>query len=443
MKLFGFFKKEEKGTFRITEPDRLWVDDNFRWLIKVFGYPYRESEQILLSENYFPNTFTSDKVLIENIFKDLSSLLQISEDKVSFELVKDIRDSYSMPYAIEGKPFETELKIEEGKYKIYIANSLQNYPKRLIYNLVYEYISIRLTDNKLQFDTGNDTGLFVYLAGIYFGFGILLSQNLKDTGREDDGSWETKWSYISEMPTEVMAYALATYSKLIDQCPPNWKNGLPLDLKNQYEKAIQYLTDNPSELYNRKELEANELFKKANDQYLKNEFKEAIIHLQKILLLTNDDMMMADVYNNLGYYHLRLKNYEQSVENFKKSIQILPDYGCANDNLGYTLIQLGKLEDGKEWLEKAMETKTNDIAYTYRNWALYYQARGELSKAEDFFKKSFDSITGSVDFLEYHYAVFLIQIGKKDDGLEFLKRAIEKGEYEAIEKMNEIKEKQP
>jgi hypothetical protein len=92
------------------------------------------------------------------------------------------------------------LETEEGKYKIQIANSLQKHPKGRIYSLVYEFIRIQLTDSKLQFDTGDDTDLCIYLAGIYFGFGVLLSQNLKDTGRIDDGFWETKWNCISDTP---------------------------------------------------------------------------------------------------------------------------------------------------------------------------------------------------------------------------------------------------
>jgi tetratricopeptide (TPR) repeat protein len=439
MKLFGLFGNEKNDTFRITEPDRLWVENNFRWLIEVFGYPYRESEQILLSENYFPQTFKSDKVLIENIIKDLCSLLQVNEEKVTFEVVNDIRDAYGVPYEIEGKPFETALETDKGEYKIHIANSLQKHPKRLIYSLVYEFIRIKLTDNKLQFDNGDDTDLFIYLAGIYFGFGVLLSKNLRDIGIVNDGFWETKWNYISEMPYEVMAFALATYSKLIEQDSPKWNHELPSDLRGLFEKAVKYLNNNPSELYNKKELDANELFKTAYDQYLNNEFEGAIINLQKILFLTNDDLLKADVYNNLGYYSLRLKNYEQAVSYFKSAINIIPDYGYANDNLGYALIQLGRLEEGKEFLGKALETENNDIAYTHRNFALYYQATGQVNKAQNYFEKSFDSITGSVDLLEYHYADFLIKNGETEKGLEFLKIAVEKGEPEAIEKMNEIK----
>lgn len=439
MKLFGFNKKKENDDFRITEPDRLWVEDNFSWLIKVYGYPYQESEQILFSENYFPKTFKADKILFENIIKDLCQLLQIQESKVTFEVIYDIRDSNELPYEIEGKIFETDFETVEEKYKIYIANNLHKHPKRLIYSLVYELIRIKLTDNKLQFDSGDDTDLFIYLAGIFFGFGVLLSQNLKDTARVEDGFWETKWNYISDMPYEIMAYGLATYSKLIEQDKPKWKDSLPGELKGQFEKAIKYLDKNPSPLYDKEELKANELFKTAYEQYQKNEFEKAISNLQKILFLTKDDVMKADVFNNLGYYNLRLKNYKQSVQYFKKSIQILPDYGYANDNLGYALILLGNLEDGKEWLNKALETENNDVAYTYRNIALYYQAKGDLNLAEDFFNKAFESITDSVDLLEYYYADFLFQIGKRDKGLEYLKKAVIKGEPEAIKKMNEMK----
>lgn len=85
--------------------------------------------------------------------------------------------------------------------------------------------------------------------------------------------------------------------------------------------------------------------------------------------------MKADVYNNLGYYSIRLKNYEQSVSYFKSSINIMPDYGYANDNLGYALIQLGKLEEGKEFLEKAMfdnETIANSVKKSFSSLFMFF-----------------------------------------------------------------------
>ncbi|HEY3404738.1 MAG TPA: tetratricopeptide repeat protein, partial [Ohtaekwangia sp.] len=424
--------------------DRLWVEDNFRWLISVFGYPYRHDEQMLVSAKHFPNTFRSDKVVIENTIRDLCNLLQIPEGIVTFETITDIRDAQGVPYELEGKPFETDLVVVNGNYKIVIANSLRSHPKRLFYDIIYEFIRIKLHHSNVPFDsgtgddTGNDTALFIYLAGIYFGFGVLLSQNLKDTGVVNDGFWETKWSYISDMPDEVMAFGLATYATLIEQDGSAWIDSLPRGLKTQFEKAMAYLREHPSPLYDRNELEATALFRKSDDQYAKNEFEEAVSSLQRVLFLTKDESVRTNVFNNLGYYNLRLKNYTQSVSYFRNAIQLLPEYGYANDNLGYALIQLVQLEEGKEWLDKALRTGNNDIAYTYRNLALYHQAKGELDDAENYFTKAFAAETVPVDLLEYHYAEFLFQKGEQKKGLLYLHKAVEKGEPEAVEKMKTI-----
>lgn len=438
MKLFNFFKNKENTTFQLTDQDLIWVEENFAWLIDVFGYPYRESDQFFITKRYFPATFNGDVVLIENIIKDLSHLFQIQEKKISVELIKDLRDTNGVPYVIDGIPFESTLEIVEKGYKIYVPNSLINHPTRLIYSLIHEFIKIKLTDNKLHYDTGKETDLFIYLAGVYFGFGVILYQNLNETVRETDGVWETKWNYSSQMPMEVMAFALATFSKLIEQDSPLWKDNLTKELKKQFTLAINYLTINPSTLYNKKELKAKDLFIRAYDLYIQNEFEKAISNLQLILTLTNDERLKAEVYNNLGYFNLRLKNYKEGVSYFKNSIQILPNYAYALDNLGYALVQLGELAEGKKYLDQALVTDNNDEAYTYRNLALYYQYSGDANQAENYFKKSFGTRSNPVDLLELHYAEFLIQIGKTKEGLEFLKEAVDKGEPEAIEKWKEI-----
>lgn len=160
--------------------------------------------------------------------------------------------------------------------------------------------------------------------------------------------------------------------------------------------------------------------------------------MRKILFVTDDVVLTVDILNNLGYYNLRLKNYQQSIAYFEDAIQRIPDYGFACDNWGYIHIQLGNLQEGKKWLDKALQTKNNHIRYSYRNLALYYQAHGDFHLAEDFFKKALDSISDSVDLLEYHYADYLIQQGRNDEGMAYLKKAVDKGEPEAIHKINEI-----
>lgn len=434
MRLFGFHNKGKHPKIRITEADRNWIEENFSWLIQVFGYPTRYRDQILITHKYFPKTFSSEELNIQYVIDDLCNLTGVDSNLISFELHSDLRDVYGLPYEIEGKPFETETELTENNYKIHIAKSLSNHPNRLIYGLIYEFIKIRLIESNLEFDTGEDTGLFIFIAGIYFGFGIPLSQNLTDRGRQDDGFWETKWNFISEMPNEVMAFGLATYAMLLDQDNPEWKNELPQELRHLFEGAIVVLQDSPLTISNKAELDASDLFQQADQEYIKGDYESAISILQKILFLTEDELLRADVLNNIGYYQIRKGEIDKSISNFQKAIQIDSNYGYAYDNLGYALILTGQIEEGKDQLEKAFRTENNDDAYTYRNFGLYYKAKNELEKSEDNFRLAFNSQTTPVDLLEYHYADLLFELGRTEEAMKYLKKAVRKGEPEAIKK---------
>ncbi len=409
----------------------------------MFGIPDAKNEQIVISPDYFPQTFSKSKIEIPDIIQDLSTLSGIEGVKIQIETHTDLRDSHGMPYAIDGKEFESVTEaLADGTYKIHLANSITTNPNRLIYSLIYEFIDIRLRENYLNFDTGEDTSLFLFIAGIYFGFGIPLAQNLTDIGRADDGFWETKWNRISEMPNELMAFGLATYSNLTSNQNPEWKNELPQDLQSQFDAALEFIQKSPSRVLGKKELDAIDLSHQADVEYENGNFEVAISHLQKILFITEDELMKADTYNNIGYFQTRLGEYDKSIKSFRKAIQLDPDSGFAFDNLGYALIRIGELDDGKRQLDKAMNSENNDWAYTYRNLALYYFAKNEVDKAESNFKLAFDHIGRPVDYLDFHYAEFLIKTGKKREGLVYLEKAVQNGEHEAIKRKEEIMKEQ-
>ncbi|HYC85712.1 MAG TPA: tetratricopeptide repeat protein [Chryseosolibacter sp.] len=438
MKIFGI-NLSPGGDFKITDEDKLWVEENFRWLKQVFGYPNRMEEQVLFSANFFPLTFAAQTVKAENVISDLCNLFGISRDHVKYVIRTDLRDSNDIPYQIEGKLFEAETDLKKGQYTIFIANSSLTHPQRLIYSLIYEFIRIRLTESEVEYDVGgDDTGLFIYLAGIYYGFGVILAQNLLYSGRSSDGMWEIKWNYGSEMPEPVMAFSLATYAHLRGESDPPWKNEFKGDFRKLLEGALTYLQANPNDLYNDSEVKANDLFNEANEQFERHEFDEAIATLQKILFLTDDPHLKADVYNNMGYYYMRKNDYSQAISNFHKALALGPEYGFANDNLGYALIMTGELEEGKSYLDKAMATANNDPAYTFRNFALYHQRRKELDRAEEFFQKAFDEKT-PVDLLEYHYGEFLLERGETQRAIQFFRKSAEKQEEEGIRRVNQLK----
>ena len=435
MKLFNINKKKSK--FFITDPDREWVENNFKWLIDCYGYPTK-SEYVVINERFFPKSLNSDQLTIENLVDDLAILLGLDVTKITFELMEDIRDTHGIPYEINGQSFETETAISDSASKIYIAKSLTKHPNRLVSSLIYEFIKIKLSNDKLAYDTGEDTGLFIYLAGIYFGFGVIISHNLVSSGRSSDGFWETKWSYVSEIPQQVMAYSLALHLSLTEDEEYNWENHLSKDFRKLLASAIKYLSDNPSSLISQSERESNSLFKKAYQEYERNDFDLAIETLQKILFLTDDNFLKADVYNNIGYFQTRKGEFEKSILNFHKALEFDPEYGYALNNLGYAYIKTGKLDEGKSLLEQALLTDYADQAYGYRNLALYYQAKGNHEQTEANFKLAFDSVNDPVDLLEFYYAEYLLEQDKIDEGKEFLEKAIAKNEPEAIIRMKEL-----
>jgi tetratricopeptide (TPR) repeat protein len=428
------------NNFKITPDDKNWVEENFRWLKEVFGYPNKLEELVLITPKFFPLTFSLEAASIENVITDLCKLFDISRNAVKYEILTDLRDYNNIPYEIEGKPFECETELKKGAYTIFVANSLLKNRERLIYSLIYEFIRIRLTESELEFDVGgDDTPLFIYLAGIYYGFGIILAQNLLHAGRSSDGMWEIKWNYVSEMPQQVMAYSLATYSNLRGEHDPLWKNEFTGDFKKMLENALEYLRANPTDLYDELEVKSNDLFNQANDHFEKREFDEAIATLQKILFLTNDTHLKADVYNNMGYYYMLAKDYQKGISNFRKALVLGPEYGFANDNLGYALILTGELEEAVLYLDKAMKTGNNDPAYTFRNFALYHQHKGQHELAEEFFQKSFSENT-PVDLLEYHYGEFLLEQGNIDKAKIFFMMSAEKKEEAGTRMLQQLEE---
>jgi Tfp pilus assembly protein PilF len=434
MRILGFDLSSSNAKFKITDTDKRWVEENFKWLIQIYGYPNKMEEPVLVNEQSFPTVFAGRTVTINNIIIDLCLLFGLSRDIITFEIHTDIRD-FNIPYEMGAAVSECETELKKGAHKLLITNNVQENPALLLHSLIVEFIRIRLTESEVEFDAGgDDTDLFLYLAGIYFGFGVLLAQNLFHAGRSSNGGWEIKWNYGSPMPETVMAFSLATYANISGDNNPKWKDEFNTDFRKLFERAVEFIHANPNDLYKENEVKSNDLFNLSNEQIDSCDYEGAVSTLQKILFLTDDYTLKADVYNNIGYYSMRTKNYQQGISNFRKALALGPEYGFANDNLGYALIMTGELEEGLLYLQKAMQTGNNDPAYTHRNMALYYQRKKQFDLAEDSFQKAFAKNT-PVDLLEYHYGEFLLELGQPDKAETFFMKSAEKKEEEGIGKL--------
>lgn len=414
MGLFEIFKKKETRSDlnRITTTDRAWIEDSFRMLIQVFGYPFRDNKQIQFTEDNFPKTFAKQQIDTQVVLEDLCKLMSLDKNKITVEIHTDLRDIPETPYEFQDQPFESDLEKIESGYCIHLSNQLKNHTGRLINRLVYECIFIRLAEDHLDDGDLENMDLFVYLVAIFQGFGVLLSIDLNEVGFHSDGIWERRWIFSSDMPIELMSFGLALFSTLIEDESPDWLEGMSGDFKKLYQGAKDKLEENPTELYSKEELNLNDVLVEGDKLYDAKEFTEAIERYREIISLTSDDFLKVHMYNNIGYSYLKMSDYKQSIVEFEKGLEIDPEASVLYDNIGYSWLKLKDTERAKLYIDKAIEKGGNDPSYTCRNMALYYDSIGNTEKAQAHYDSAFKAMTSAVDFLYCDYNQFLIKHGR-------------------------------
>lgn len=431
------------NSLKITQADREWVEQSFLYLVKIFGIPL--TSQLSLSEKDFPHSFKERQgIKIESLIADFCIQLKLERTLFSYEIFRDLRDSVNLPYSIEGRPVDCYLEFIEktGKYKIAIAHSIFEYPAWLVSALSVEFSKVRLIQSRVKLGEGTVTNLTLNLAAIYFGYGVIFGHNFFSTGISFLGGWEKRWRNLYNIPYPVIAYTLAIFAKLKNDLAPAWREFLADEIKIEFDSAIEYLRESDNILFDLNQIidgfNPYELFKYSQSIYRSGDINKAIIILQALALKTTSNEFKAAVYNNIGYYRIRLGQYENSISEFKISLNFNPNYGFANDNIGFALIMLNKPEEGIEYLDRAIETGNNNMAYSYRNMALYYQKMRNYKMAEDYFHRAFDIHT-SVDLLNYFFGLFLLDTGEKEKGIEQIKISANNGEIEGKELIKKLK----
>ena len=450
MGLFG--KRTEtkpiaKSGLAITDDDRRWVDVCFKWLLKLYGHPVKGSVPVLFNEKCFPVTFKAKQITVNNLLDDLCSLMAMDRSKIWYTLIKDVRDIPGTPYQIYGKAFEstTETTIENGtkRYVIHVANSITNSELLLLRRLILELVHIKSVEKTPDAVEGRDTTHVDYIASVFFGFGALVSKSLIDFGMSYNAGWQTTWKNKAEVPPEIIAYALANYSKLIGEDTSVWVNELSSYIKEKYLSSLEYLENNPDEnTYLDAEAFENDLKAKAYQERGKNfrkehKEKEAFEEYDKAILLAKDKNLLALLYINAGYCLLMIDEYEKSLQYYSKALEFKPGYDYAYANMGYIFTMTGELDKAKEYLEKVNPYDKALTAYLLRDWAVYYMKNGDNTLAENNFQKAFE-MNYPIELLEYFYAQFLLYKSAKEVAMQYLQISVDKGEPKGIELMKSL-----
>ncbi|MBL4744858.1 MAG: tetratricopeptide repeat protein [Flavobacteriaceae bacterium] len=123
--------------------------------------------------------------------------------------------------------------------------------------------------------------------------------------------------------------------------------------------------------------EANIYYRKGDTQKFKEKLEEAIT-------LNPTD---ATLYYNVGVMNLDQKNIEEAIRNFKKAVELKPDYGDAYNNIGAAILQkaevvVEEMNENSMDFDKYDAIKANKLDPIYREALPFYEKSYELSPSD-------------------------------------------------------------
>jgi len=88
----------------------------------------------------------------------------------------------------------------------------------------------------------------------------------------------------------------------------------------------------------------------------------------------------ANVFFGRGYCHQLIGSYSQAIDDYKKAIELVPDYADAHLNLGNTYLTIKEYDNAITYYDKTIELNPNDNrAFIGRAYAFFY--KNDIEKA--------------------------------------------------------------
>ena len=126
-------------------------------------------------------------------------------------------------------------------------------------------------------------------------------------------------------------------------------------------------------------LEISHLVKLCNEK----SFDKALIEFKSLITKNVKDPIL---YNLGGVINVSLKNFEDAIDCFSKSLKINPNYAEANNNMGALLKTIGQTKDSVAYFEKAINIKP-DFSNAYNNLGASYNVMGKWDLALENYNK--------------------------------------------------------
>lgn len=420
----------------ITPEDKQWVEENFAWMKGIYGFPARGI--IRFDKEYFPATFIENEIKTENLILDFCTQFGLIPELFPFEVVPDIRDTVQVPYQIQGRVDELVLghDKESGRFMLSFSSFLSRNPRLLVAALCLEFTKAHMISSQINFGDGEEARLFLNLAAVYLGYGLLLCGGLSTFEISADSVWFTRKAHYNPFAVPLMAYSLACFAVLTKQEDAAWKNELPAEIRNEFDRCLHLIGLSDIPLFDKQRInnfyKATELLERSFLLEDEDDPLGGLSLLKQIPLLTDEPFLLSETFNNIGYAYIRRGDFPQAISNLNRALDLNPDHAYALNNLGYALIRTGNANEGKKYLDRCIQYPDHSPAYVQRSLGLFYQLKDDTVKAGEHYKLAY-AYNEEVDLLDYHYGLFLIENGKDEEGITCLKKSAEKGEMEAVQ----------
>jgi tetratricopeptide (TPR) repeat protein/TolB-like protein/predicted Ser/Thr protein kinase len=194
----------------------------------------------------------------------------------------------------------------------------------------------------------------------------------------------------------------------------------------EFQKLVEIAGDNPMG------------YEGVGSVYLRQgQWSEAIPQLQKALALAPD----SPTYSNLGTAYFFLKNYDQATRMYEKAVEMTPNDEQLLGNLGDSYRWSGHSGEAATVYGKAIALAFQELQINPRSatimgdLGLLYAKKGDAANALQYTQQA-RSINSDDVQLMYSEAQVKTMIGKPEEALKSLRRALEKG-YSAQEAGND------
>lgn len=239
-----FWNKKKK--LPITTEDKLWIDEDLKWLQNEFGKEhFMAIKTVTPTKDFYNRDFDGTEDDAHYILETTMLLMNIENIDIQLEFFSDspveMADGsiLSSPAGIDGswKSASGTYHKNEGQTIISIERSQLKNPISLIATMSHELAhQILLGENRIQ---ENDEFL-TDLTAIVYGFGIFIGNSRFDFTSRGFG-WESKSQ--GYLPEQIIAYAMAWLSKERNE-DINYSQFLKKSIKKYFDQSYNWLLEN-------------------------------------------------------------------------------------------------------------------------------------------------------------------------------------------------------